>query len=303
MGDGCASNSSCSGATECLLEDGTRRCAEPSRSIDGRPFLVCGTARVADTALRSDWNSDAALDMTELTAKERTLLAKHWTEVALMEHASIAAFARFALELLSLGAPPELVVATHEAMADETRHARDAFGLASAYAGRAIGPGKLDIGSALEARTRFDIVTTAILEGCIGETVAALEATEALGRAVAPEVRDVLARVSVEERRHAELAWRFVRWVLEHGDPELRDFTARELPRLVRAELAAEQTSEPLPGSPPAVLLAHGAMGADARRNIRRQVLEEIALPCARALAERRKGFGRRSRPVDVRRA
>jgi hypothetical protein len=39
-------------------------------------------------------------------------------------------------------------------------------------------------------------------------------------------------------------------------------------------------------GSPPAVLRAHGALGAYFRRDIRRHVLEEIVLPCARALAE-----------------
>ena len=109
----------------------------------------------------------------------RAELATRWTEVALMEHASIAAFARFALEILSLGAPPELLVQTHAAMTDETVHARDAFALASAYAGRAVGPGALDVGAALSSRTPLDIVRTTILEGCIGETVAAVEAAEA----------------------------------------------------------------------------------------------------------------------------
>jgi hypothetical protein len=45
------------------------------------------------------------------------VLAKHWTEVALMAHASIAAFARFSLDALSLGAPPELLDAAHAACA------------------------------------------------------------------------------------------------------------------------------------------------------------------------------------------
>jgi hypothetical protein len=91
-----------------------------------------------------------------------------------MEHASIAANARFALELLSLGAPPELVEETYQAMADETVHARDACALASAYAGHAVGPGALDISQALAAGSPIDIVRTAILEGCIGETDAEL---------------------------------------------------------------------------------------------------------------------------------
>jgi hypothetical protein len=284
--DTCASNTSCKSGNECVLENDSRRCAEPIRSVDGRPFLVGGAARVAATTERGDWCSGLVPNAAGLTVQERALLADHWTEVALMEHASIAAFARFSLELLSLGGPPELVVATHEAMAEEARHARNAFALASTYAGRAIGPGELDVRSALDARTPFDIVTTTILEGCIGETVASVEAAEALALAVDPAVREALARVSAEERRHAELAWQFVRWVLERGEPNLRDFTARELPRLVEAELSLERRSEPVAETRSAVLLAHGSMGNDTRRAIRRQVLEEVALPCARALAE-----------------
>ena len=62
-----------------------------------------------------------------------------------MEHASIAAFARFSLELLAFGAPPDLVEQAQAAMADETRHAKLCFALAGAYAERPIGPGALDM--------------------------------------------------------------------------------------------------------------------------------------------------------------
>jgi len=58
-----------------------------------------------------------------------------------LEHASIAAFARFSLQLLSLGAPAGLIDDCTRALGDETAHARLCFQLASAYAGRAIGSG------------------------------------------------------------------------------------------------------------------------------------------------------------------
>jgi hypothetical protein len=67
-----------------------------------------------------------------------------------MEHASVAAFARFVLELLSAGAPLELVEGAGDAMRDELRHTQICFGLASAYAGAPIGPGPLDTTGALE---------------------------------------------------------------------------------------------------------------------------------------------------------
>jgi hypothetical protein len=205
-----------------------------------------------------------------------------------MEHASIAAFARFALEIMSLGGPPELLVATHEAMADETVHARDAFALASAYAGKPIGPGKLDVDAALASRSPLAIVRTTILEGCIGETVAAIEAAEALAHATDPAVRKTLARVTVDESRHSELAWRFAQWVLDNADATLRAETATELVGIVETELArdARVGTQALPQD--TQLLAHGFVSDAARREIRRGVLSEIILPCAQALASSR---------------
>ncbi|MCA9546694.1 MAG: ferritin-like domain-containing protein, partial [Myxococcales bacterium] len=55
---------------------------------------------------------------------QRARLADHWTRQALAEHASVASFARFALHLMAVGAPPDLLVATHQAGLDEIEHAR-----------------------------------------------------------------------------------------------------------------------------------------------------------------------------------
>ncbi|HKY38213.1 MAG TPA: hypothetical protein VJN18_19860 [Polyangiaceae bacterium] len=52
---------------------------------------------------------------SHLTRAERTARAEHWMKMGQMEHASIAAFARFSLQLLSLGAPPALVEACTQA--------------------------------------------------------------------------------------------------------------------------------------------------------------------------------------------
>jgi hypothetical protein len=55
-------------------------------------------------------------------------------------------------------------------------------------------------------------------EGCFGETSAALQALEAAATASDPVIRDAYARIAVDEERHAELAFHFVRWALER-DP------------------------------------------------------------------------------------
>jgi hypothetical protein len=263
---------------------GSHQCTPMRPCGTGRPFLVGGTARVAGTRERTDWTSSIAPRLDALGAEDRAELAAHYMDVALMEHASIAAFARFALELLALGAPPELLTDTYAAMSDETTHARDAFALASAYAGRTMGPGALDVDRAMTERERADVVRTAILEGCIGETVAAVEAAEALAHAEDPAVRAALERVVRDETRHAELAWRFVKWVIESNPSGLRDAALTALSSVVASELEASPTSAVRrePGRAP--LLAHGALDIDTRRDLRRRVLTEVIEPCARAL-------------------
>lgn len=185
-------------------------------AVPGRPFLVAQQARVAPTVARRDWCTQGALPATlHLTPGERAALASHWTRAGQMEHASIAAFARFSLQLLSLGAPSELVEACNRALADETAHAQLCFGLATAYAGRAIGPGPLDISGSLQATSLTEIVDLVLVEGCFGETGAALEALEAADSATDPVVVAAYSQIASDEQRHAELAFRFVRWALE----------------------------------------------------------------------------------------
>jgi hypothetical protein len=200
----------------CLVQqDGHRECG--GGSVCGRPFLVETEARVAPVIFGGDWQSArlAGPRLNHLTAHERAALAEHWTTMGQMEHASIAAFARFSLQLLSLGAPPELVEACTQALADETTHAKLCFGLASAYAGRAIGPGPLDVSGSLQVTSLGDIVELVIAEGCFGETSAALEALEAAYSAADPVIVAAYSQIARDEQRHAELAFRFVRWALE----------------------------------------------------------------------------------------
>jgi hypothetical protein len=174
--------------------------------------LVEAEERVAPIAARADWaeGGRAAPRLAHLGGDERAALAAHWTKLGQMEHASIAAFARFQLQLLAFGAPPELVQACNQALIDETAHTQLCFGLASAYAGRAIGPGPLDVSHSLAVTDLADIVGLVIHEGCFGETSAALEALEAATLATDPVVRDVYRTIADDEGRHAELAFRFV---------------------------------------------------------------------------------------------
>jgi hypothetical protein len=214
--DECLGNEDCALNEVCSDDgEGTLRCG-PSPAC-GRPFLVAHAARLPPVTSRSDWSEIHTPRLDHLSLEERAALARHWTTLGQMEHASIAAFARFSLQLLALGAPADLVEACTAALADETAHAKLCFGIASAYAGRSIGPGPLDVSNSLELTSLSDIVDLVIAEGCIGETSAALEALEAAESAADPVIRAAYTRIAADEQRHAELAFRFVRWALARG--------------------------------------------------------------------------------------
>ena len=283
--DTCGSDADCKGngaGRLCRLDLQTRhfKCDFGGCAI-GRPFLVEGEQRLAPAAARADWSELARLPRSgRVNAELGAHLADRWARVALMEHASVAAFARFSLQLLSLGAPPELLELATSAMADETRHAKACFAVASAYAGAPVGPGRLSVERSLSEVSLREIVFTTIHEGCIGETVAAIEAREAAEHTEDPALRALLLTISADETRHAELAFRFVKWALSQGD--------RTLEREVRAEFAALVGGSATAVAPSKLLeseaLRHGIAPDSMRAVIRQQAIREVILPCARAL-------------------
>jgi hypothetical protein len=158
------------------------------------------------------------VQLAGLSPAERSAQSDKWLNDARFEHASIASFARFCLDLLAFGAPPELVERAQRAMGDELAHARACFALASAYAGRALGPGRLELAGVEPSHSLAEAAASAVREGCVNETVAALTARQQADVTRDPVVRAVLERIASDEADHAELAFRFVAWALQTGD-------------------------------------------------------------------------------------
>lgn len=154
--------------------------------------------------------------------------------------------------------------------------------MASRFAGRSIGPGPLQVEGCLEAPSLESSVQLAVLEGCVGETLAAIEAAEALEYATDPEVRAVLDRVVREESAHAELAFRFVSWAFGR-DPSLRHTITQALDRALRAEGAREMPGAELENP---ALLAHGVLPEAQRWIARQKALFDVVVPCLTALLE-----------------
>jgi hypothetical protein len=281
--DECRTNADCPSnpLSYCQVSDAGRICVKYGPSVCGRPFLVEGSARLANVEPTNTWlaANGAAPDCSLLNTEQRWQLAQVWAELGLMEHASIAAFARFTLQLLSVGAPAELVEQSQRALADELLHAQICFGLASAYAGEPIGPGPLPTEHALDLSSLEDIAALTLHEGCVGETIAALEASEALARATEPAVRAALTRIEADERRHAELGWRFVTWAVRAGGASVQRRIQRELAGILSQPVSvdgAERVSFEA--------AAHGVLSASQRTELRAAALRDVVQPCARAL-------------------
>ncbi len=254
----------------------------------GRPFTVDGVARVALVTDDSGWATAIAPSIAELDATTRAALAAAWTEEGITEHASVASFSRMALELLSLGAPAVLVEDTLTAALDEKRHATGAFGLAKAYGGVTVGPGKLDISRSLDASGIVAIAERLASEGCVAETVSAALVAEACAQATCPVVKAHLAIVAEEEARHAVLAWQTLGWILAHADVT-RDTRERVAAIFAHAEQHVGFGVTPVTGDREA-LRGHGHLPLAEKHIVARGVLAGVVREAARALLKRGAG-------------
>lgn len=286
VNDTCAVDSDCGGegrSEHCDGASGTRVCVENDGVVCGRPFLVNGVERLAPLTGATFAEHVASRDPSSLEEAVRLRAAEHWAHIGLMEHASIAAFARFALQLLHLGAPLPLLEAAQRAMLDETVHAKLAFGIASELNGSPVGPGQLCIDSALMETSLEDIVRLVVREGCIGETVAAMEAAEARAYATDPAVCGALDTIQKDETAHAQLAWQFVQWALTHGraGAALHSVVADEFAQAIARESAGRPES---PELHPAALAHVGVLSRGTRAAVRAAALAEVVAPCAAEL-------------------
>jgi len=245
---------------------------------DGRPFCVDGEARTASPRADAAWTGSVTPALLpELDAAQCSGIAALWVADGLAEHASVASFARFTLQLLALGAPAQLVEAACGAQLDEVGHARTALALAAAY-GSTVGPGPLSVGGALPAVIdREAVLVATFIEGCVGETIAAAELELAAQGCADPVVAATLRSIAADELRHAMLAWRTVQWLLQGGGPGLRGALA--------AALAGVRVPEPdSDEQPPALLRRHGRTPAADRAALARHCLHAVIRPCAEAL-------------------
>ncbi len=271
----------------CGPDPGAQHCcyvAAVSFSIcEGRPFTQDGAGIVAPAIPRADWRAplEAPVDEASLDPATRAALAQAWVETALAEHASVASFARAALELLALGAPADLVRGVHGAMGDEIEHAALAFTIASEIGGSPVGPGDLAIHSATPAPIDPTAVAySTMAEGCINETLSACLAIAERDSATDLGTRAALERIAADEVEHAALAWRTLAWLVRRFGAPARRAAERALVEARPLTVAAR----PLDGVDCRVARAFGRLPRNEAEGVLTRAFSCIVRPAAEAL-------------------
>lgn len=283
---------SCSYDPRPAVVRGDRCCHLLSGSIPGcgRPLVVDGSARTAPVRSSTAWSLGSV--RTASTGAERPLsctlaqrIGREWLADARLEHASVGSFASFALSLLAVGAPPELLAACQRAGLDEVEHARACFALASRFIGEDLGPGPLSLSGVHVATALDELAVRTWLDGCVDETIAALTAAAQLDVARDDAVRAALGRIAADEARHAELAWSFVAWALASGGPDVRRALVRAGEQLQAIGFDAKCPSEDKLGADSIALLhAHGRLSDEERHRIRANAWQDVIRPALDAL-------------------
>ncbi|PRQ06723.1 ferritin-like domain-containing protein [Enhygromyxa salina] len=275
--DACNTHDDCDPGAGCFPHyDETWTC-EYSGCAIGRPLLVNAHPCTAAPCERTDW---AELAPGVCALAEDPQLAAHWAEIAALEHASVASFARFGSQLLALGAPARLLLACKQAARDEVEHARLAYGLASAYGGAPIGPGRLDLHDLVVEASWREVVHGLIVEACVGETLGVAEAMAAAERAREGAVREVLERIAADELRHAQLAWQSLEWLLSDAsvDADDRRWALALLDRTIASVGEASGSANDL-GRPD-----DGVLGGRRRAQLHGEASARVLAPLAQAL-------------------
>ncbi len=197
-----------------------------------------------------DVDEDALDTAAALVEVELRPVADAWREAGKTEHASVAAFAKLAAELVALGAPSRLIEDAHRDALDEIRHARLCFSLARSLDGRLLEPGPLPHANLGPSMLRFSrtaslahLAVESLIDGALNEGTSARAVAKLARRVTNARVRHVLLAIARDEGRHAAHGWHVLEWcVREGGDPVRAAIRGalRALPTKMGSSLVAE---------------------------------------------------------------
>jgi hypothetical protein len=187
----------------------------------GRQLRRLGRVLLPRLVPGNDWSK--GMERIEVDESARAGLAAQWRENARTEHASVGAFAGLTMDLLALGAPPELLASAHRDGLDEIRHAQMCLALATAIDGVDQSPAPFPESRRARALPHTRVLALArlavdsLVDGVLHEGVSARMLARLARVADLPRIRETLAALAADEGRHAAHAWRVVLWCAREG--------------------------------------------------------------------------------------
>lgn len=259
--------------------------------VMGRPFLMAdGTPLLASVQNSSEGSSWCDSELTEqevqLSSADTNMARDRWIQDARAEHASVAAFSRFSLQLMAVAAPADLVAAAHLAAVDEVKHAQLCFGLAKTLSRSddvaTPGPFTIPSGSVEITSDVGTMVFHTALEGCVGETVSVVQALFELqtlplsSNGLKDQVGEVLTTIFEDEARHAALAWRTLLWAVGENSPDAEGGKAQVKTVI---EILKRELSESSSDIPVASAFAGAPLSPATKQALREVTLKSLIVP------------------------
>ena len=217
----------------CCYQAKYQQLRDTPNCVHGRPYMQEDNVIVAQLEQRPGLWKAPMQAIVHPNQEEREIAGQFYLAAAQAEHASIASFNRFALELISFGAPPNLIQRAQEAAIDEIRHAQSAFSIANSLLEQQPQPANMPMDVQLATNIQ-DLASAVLEEAAIQETLAVLLAAEQRKIVQSPDIKRFLDDVIRDESRHAELAFETLRWCIEVGGEEIRSLIAQRIQQPIK---------------------------------------------------------------------
>ena len=187
----------------------------------GRQLRRFGRVLLPRLVPGSDWSR--GVEPIAIDGSSRAGVAAQWRENARTEHASVGAFAGLTMDLLALGAPPDLLASAQRDGLDEVRHAQMCLGLAAGIDGVDRSPASFPAVRSARALPRTRVLALArlavdsLVDGVLHEGVSARMLARLARVAEVAQIRETLTELAADEGRHAAHAWHVVQWCIREG--------------------------------------------------------------------------------------
>jgi len=260
-----------------LAKTGGPMCDDiPPGPTEGRPLIFDGVAQIASISVGTTWSKGPLPKSHQLTLEQCKILSDFWLRTARLEHASVASFHQFALDLMKFGASPELLMRTNKAVMDEISHAKAAFAITEVFLGQPLSPKEFHM-RIEPAKDLADFAKKVALEGAINETLAVVLASLQREKCTDSAIRNFLTDIILEEAEHAELAWDTLRWLVQKGGKDVID----ALWNLTETDFIPDVSSFPVIGIP-----SHGLPSQKVTFSVLKNVYQHVVIPNLKIILE-----------------